>query len=102
MRGLDDNDIDHGYYDGTSGGTNIEAGLIQGNKTLYPSGDSGSGNQKFMILLSDGQPNVYKEDVYKRQCLLISFPSYLFSSPQPTGAAPPAAPGGTPLLLRFS
>lgn len=62
MSGLDDNDIDHGYYDGTSGGTNIEAGLIQGNKTLYPSGDSGSGNQKFMILLSDGQPNVYKED----------------------------------------
>ena len=62
MSGLDDNDIDHGYYDGTSGGTNIEAGLIQGNKTLYSSGDSGSGNQKFMILLSDGQPNVYKED----------------------------------------
>ena len=62
MSGLDDNDIDHGYYDGKSGGTNIEAGLIQGNKTLYPSGDSGSGNQKFMILLSDGQPNVYKED----------------------------------------
>ena len=62
MSGLDDNYIDHGYYDGTSGGTNIEAGLIQGNKTLYPSGDSGSGNQKFMILLSDGQPNVYKED----------------------------------------
>ena len=60
MSGLDDNDIDHGYYDGKSGGTNIEAGLIQGNKTLYPSGDSGSGNQKFMILLSDGQPNVYK------------------------------------------
>ena len=62
MSGLDDNDIDHGYYNGKSGGTNIEAGLIQGNKTLYPSGDSGSGNQKFMILLSDGQPNVYKED----------------------------------------
>ena len=62
MRGLDDNDIDHGYYGGTSGGTNIEAGLIQGNNTLYPSGDSGSGNQKFMILLSDGQPNVYEED----------------------------------------
>ena len=62
MSGLDDNYIDHGYYDGTSGGTNIEAGLIQGNKTLYPSGDSGSGNQKFMILLSDGQPNVYTED----------------------------------------
>ena len=62
MSGLDDNDIDHGYYEERSGGTNIEAGLIQGNKTLYPSGDSGSGNQKFMILLSDGQPNVYKED----------------------------------------
>ena len=60
MSGLDDNDIDHGYYNGKSGGTNIEAGLIQGNKTLYPSGDSGSGNQKFMILLSDGQPNVYR------------------------------------------
>ncbi|MDD5921288.1 MAG: hypothetical protein PUC57_08205, partial [Oscillospiraceae bacterium] len=62
MSGLDGNKIDSGYYDGHSGGTNIEAGLIQGNKTLYPTGDSGSANQKFMILLSDGQPNVYSED----------------------------------------
>ena len=62
MSGLDGNKIDSGYYDGHSGGTNIEAGLIQGNKTLYPKRDSGSANQKFMILLSDGQPNVYSED----------------------------------------
>ena len=62
MSGLDSNSIDSGYYKGHSGGTNIEAGLIQGNKTLYPTGDSGSANQKFMILLSDGQPNVYSED----------------------------------------
>lgn len=62
MDGLDSNSIDSGYYDGSYGGTNIEAGLIQGDKTLYPTDDSGSANQKFMILLSDGQPNVYSED----------------------------------------
>ena len=62
MRGLDSNQITSGYYRGQTGGTNIEAGLIQGNKTLYPAGDSGSANQKFMILLSDGQPNVYSEN----------------------------------------
>ena len=62
MRGLDSNNITSGYYRGQTGGTNIEAGLIQGNKTLYPTSDSGSANQKFMILLSDGQPNVYSEN----------------------------------------
>lgn len=62
MRGLDSNNITSGYYEGHTGGTNIEAGLIQGNKTLYPTSDSGSANQKFMILLSDGQPNVYSEN----------------------------------------
>lgn len=62
MDGLDSNKITNYPYKGRSGGTNIEAGLIQGNKTLYPTDNSGSTNQKFMILLSDGQPNVYRED----------------------------------------
>lgn len=40
MRGLDSNNITSGHYNGRTGGTNIEAGLIQGNKTLYPAGDA--------------------------------------------------------------
>ncbi|MDD3193203.1 MAG: VWA domain-containing protein, partial [Oscillospiraceae bacterium] len=58
ISGLNNNSFQYGIGWG-SAGTNIEAGLIQGNKTLYPTSDSGSNNKKYMILLSDGEPNVY-------------------------------------------